>query len=96
MSKPIKKEGIPGDTSSRGRAKKEGFAFGRENYMLLLAGFATIVIGYFLMAGGGTDDPTQFNAEELFSPRRITVAPIVILIGFVIIVVAIMRKPKTY
>jgi hypothetical protein len=82
------------ETTAKNRTKKEGFAFGRENYILLVAGIITILIGYFLMAGGGTDNPNEFNAEELFHPRRITVAPIVILLGFVVIVVAIMKKPK--
>ena len=92
--KTMKKEATTGGDASRSR-RKEGFAFGRENYILLLAGFLTILVGYFLMAGGGTDDPNHFDAAELFSARRITVAPVVILIGFVIIVVAIMKKPKT-
>lgn len=74
--------------------KKEGFVFGRQNYILLLAGLAAVLLGYFLMQGGGTEDLNEFNPDELFSTRRITVAPIVILVGFVIIVVAIMKKPK--
>lgn len=74
--------------------KKEGFAFGRLNYILLIAGLLTIGLGYLLMVGGGTEDPNQFNGEELFSTRRITVSPIVIVLGFIIILVAIMKKPK--
>ena len=69
------------------------FAFGKENYMLLIAGSVLIVIGFFLMAGGGSDDPTVFS-EEIFSTRRITVAPIVILLGFAVEIYAIMKKPK--
>jgi hypothetical protein len=69
------------------------FVFGRENYILLIASLAIILIGYFLMAGGGSDDPNVFS-EELFSSTRITVAPLVILAGFALGVFAILKKPK--
>lgn len=67
--------------------------FGRKNYMLLLAGLLLICLGYLLMIGGGSDDPNVFN-PEVFSARRITVAPMVCLAGFVVIIVAIMWRPK--
>lgn len=73
--------------------RKTGFAFGKENYRLMLIGVAIIIIGYLLMIGGGSEDPNVFN-PEIFSPRRITVAPVVILIGFVFEIYAIMKKPK--
>ena len=69
------------------------FAFGRENYRLMLIGLAFIVIGFLCMIGGGSDDPTKFNSE-IFSFRRITLAPILILIGYVIEIFAIMKRPK--
>lgn len=69
------------------------FAFGKENYMLVIAGLVLIAIGFFLMSGGGSDDPAVFS-EEIFSARRITVAPIVILLGFAVEIFAIMKKPK--
>jgi hypothetical protein len=71
----------------------KGFAIARGNYKILLAGLALIVLGYLLMMGGGSDDPNKFN-PEIFSTQRITIAPIVCLAGFVVIIVAIMRKPK--
>lgn len=74
--------------------RKPGFAFGKENYKILIAGVITIVAGYLLMIGGGTEDPNVFNADEIFSTRRITVAPIVILTGFVIVLLGIMKKSK--
>lgn len=79
-------------------AKKEtkstiDFPFGRENYVLMLIGIVVIFIGFALMAGGGFDDPAVWN-PEIFSARRITVAPIVVMIGFVIEVVAIVKKSK--
>ncbi len=69
------------------------FAFGRENYILLLIGLAFIVAGFLLMIGGGSKDPKVFN-PDIFSFRRITLAPILILAGYVIEIFAIMRKPK--
>lgn len=73
---------------------KVGFAFGKENYRILIVGVLVVVIGYLLMIGGGTDDPFQFHADEIFSTRRITVAPIVILTGFIIVLLGIMKKSK--
>ena len=60
-----------------------GFAFGKENYRILIVGVVLVVIGYMLMIGGGSDDPTKFDANEIFSFRRITLSPIVIILGFV-------------
>jgi hypothetical protein len=74
--------------------RKPGFAFGKENYRILIIGVLTIVTGYLLMIGGGTDDPNTFNADEIFSTRRLTVAPIVILTGFVVVLLGIMKKSK--
>jgi hypothetical protein len=69
------------------------FAFGRENYMLMTLGIVVIIIGFILMSGGGSDDPLKFN-PEIFSPRRITVAPIVIILGFIIEIAAVLKKTK--
>jgi hypothetical protein len=69
------------------------FAFGKENYRLMLIGLAFIVVGFLLMIGGGSDNPTDFN-PEIFSFRRITLAPILILAGYGIEIFAIMKKPK--
>jgi len=70
-----------------------GFALGKENYKLLAIGFAIIVLGFILMAGGGSHDPNVFS-EAIFSFRRITLAPILLFIGFVFEIYAIMKKPK--
>ena len=80
-------------------AKKEEkpkveFALGKENYKLLIIGFVIIIIGFLLMMGGGSKDPNVFNADELFSFRRIVLAPIVVLFGFLFEIWAIMKKPK--
>ena len=81
-------------------AKKEiekqdaGFALGKENYRLMAIGFAIIILGFILMSGGGSDDPNVFN-PDIFSFRRITLAPAVLLIGFIFEIYAIMKKPKS-
>lgn len=73
--------------------KDIGFALPKENYKYLLIGFIIIIIGFALMIGGRSDDPNVFNEEVIFSFRRITLAPIVVLIGFAFEMWAIMRKP---
>ncbi|MBL7884135.1 MAG: DUF3098 domain-containing protein [Bacteroidia bacterium] len=75
-------------------SKKPGFAFGKENYKILIVGILVVIIGYMLMIGGGSDDPNVFNEEEIFSFRRITLSPLVILSGFVIVLLGIMKKSK--
>lgn len=79
-------------------AKKEikettGFALGKENYKLMAIGFAIIVVGFVLMAGGKSNDPNVFN-PDIFSFRRITLAPVILLFGFAFEIYAIMKKPK--
>ena len=69
-------------------------AFDKSNYRLLIIGIAIVVIGFILMSGGGSGDPNVFNAEEIFSFRRITLAPITCLIGYIFVIYAIMKKPK--
>lgn len=74
--------------------KKTEFALGKENYKFLAIGFVIIIVGFLLMVGGGSDDPNVFNGEELFSFRRIVLAPVVVLFGFIFEIWAIMKKPK--
>lgn len=69
------------------------FLFDKSNYMWMLIGIAFILIGIALTAGGKSADPHQFNYDEIFSFRRITLAPILIMLGFGIEVYAIMKKP---
>ncbi|MEG2666812.1 MAG: DUF3098 domain-containing protein, partial [Bacteroidales bacterium] len=68
------------------------FAFGKENYILMIVGLVVLAIGYLLMVGGGSEDPNIFN-EELFNTRRLVVSPLVLLAGIIIEIVAIMKKP---
>ncbi|MFA9390574.1 MAG: DUF3098 domain-containing protein [Prolixibacteraceae bacterium] len=74
--------------------QKETFALGKENYKLMIIGIVVIIVGFLLMMGGGSEDPTVFN-PEVFSFRRITLAPVVVLAGFLFEIYAIMKKPKT-
>lgn len=71
-----------------------GFVFGKKNYIILGIGLVILMIGYLLMSGGAATSAEEFNAEELFSTRRITVAPIVVLIGYIVVGVAIMYREK--
>jgi membrane-bound ClpP family serine protease len=73
--------------------KKVEFALGKENYKLLAIGFGIIILGFILMIGGKAESPEVFN-EEIFSFRRITLAPIIVLAGFIFEIYAIMKKPK--
>lgn len=77
--------------------KKEhqfGFVFAKMNLYLMFIGIAFLVLGYILMVGGKSNDPAVFN-EAIFNTQRITVAPILLVIGFIIEIFAIMYRPKT-
>ncbi len=69
--------------------------FDKSNYILMLAGVVLMAIGFFIMSGGKSPDPTKFNDAEIYSTARITVAPLLIVIGLLVEIVAIMKKPKT-
>ncbi|MHC1777372.1 MAG: DUF3098 domain-containing protein [Lentimicrobium sp.] len=73
--------------------KELQFAFGKENYRLMLIGLGVIALGFILMVGGGSDDPKVFN-EAIFNFQRLTLAPLLILAGYVIEIFAIMKKPR--
>ncbi|MCR5713270.1 MAG: DUF3098 domain-containing protein [Prevotella sp.] len=71
---------------------KRNLAFDRVNYILLVVGMAIVVIGFILMSGAGSTE-SAYN-PDIFSARRIKVAPLVCLFGFVSMIYAVMRKPK--
>jgi hypothetical protein len=75
--------------------KQSQFGFQPENYKVLLIGLAINVLGFILMIGGGAENPDAFDASELFSVRRITIAPMLIVVGYVVILFSIMKKKKT-
>lgn len=73
-------------------AAKSEFIFGKKNYKFMLIGLGVIALGFILMAGGGSDDPNVFN-PDIFSFRRIRLAPTLILLGFAIEIYAILLNP---
>jgi hypothetical protein len=72
---------------------KNGFLFESVNYKILIIGLAVIGLGFILMSGGGSDNPKVFNEAELFSFRRIRLAPTLVLIGFGITIYSIFKNP---
>ncbi|WP_251620092.1 DUF3098 domain-containing protein [Odoribacter lunatus] len=84
---------IKNDLKKSAPENKAGFPIPESNYKMILVGFGIVILGFILMMGGGSDDPNQFN-YDIFSFRRITLAPIVVLLGFGFVFWAIMRKPK--
>ncbi|NEV94610.1 DUF3098 domain-containing protein [Psychroflexus sp. YR1-1] len=84
-----------GESKRKKEAKaNEKFIFEKKNYKFMVIGLAVIALGFILMAGGGSDDPNVYN-PEIFSWRRIRLAPTLVLIGFGIEVYAILLKPKS-
>jgi len=88
--KPIAKKNVKGVE----QAKPVNFMLTKENYKLIAIGFAVMVLGYILMVGGANNDPTFFN-DAMFNFRRLTLAPTLIVGGFIFQVYAIMKRPKT-
>ena len=73
--------------------KNSKFVFGKRNYRFMIVGIIFIALGFILMSGGGSDDPNIFN-EEIYSFRRIRIAPLIVIIGFAIEIYAILTKPE--
>ncbi|RSK41826.1 MULTISPECIES: DUF3098 domain-containing protein [Mangrovimonas] len=76
----------------RKEATKNDFIFGRKNYKFMFIGLLVIALGFILMSGGGSEDPNVFS-PDIFSWRRIRLAPMLVLIGFGIEVYAILLNP---
>lgn len=74
--------------------EKNRLPLNKVNLWLMLAGVAIVIIGFLLMAGGGSADVNHFDASEVFSFRRITLAPVVVIFGFAFVIYAIMRRPR--
>lgn len=77
--------------STEDKEMKFAFVFTKMNYIIMGVGIVLLALGYILLAGGGSDDPNVFN-YEMFNARRLYVAPILIILGFVTEIVAIMYK----
>lgn len=71
---------------------RQKFAFGKMNFILLAVGMAVVIIGFLLMSGPSST-PTHFE-PDIFSVRRVKVAPVVCLLGFVFMIYAVVKKPK--
>ena len=71
---------------------KQFFAFSKANYIWLSVGIILLILGYLLMSGGGAKSPNEFHADEIFSFRRITLAPVTVLAGYGTILYAILKK----
>ena len=71
-----------------------GMPFGKWNYIILLVGIAVLAIGYILLSGGGSEDPAVFS-EAIFDARRLTIAPLTLVLGFGIVLASILVKIKT-
>lgn len=94
--RPISKESPLSTTQPKERQadiSSKDTLFAMENYVLMIAGLVVLVIGFALMAGG-QQKGAEFNYDEIYSFRRITLAPIVVVIGFLIEIFAIFYKPR--
>lgn len=81
------------DTKSKSASGDVDFAIGKDNFKYIAIGVAIVIVGFLLMSGGKSPDPAVFN-DAIFSFRRITLAPIVAVGGFMFIIWAIMKKPE--
>ena len=75
------------------REQQNDLPFRKENYVIMGIGLAALILGFMLMAGGGSDDPEVYS-DEIFSFRRWTLSPLVILAGFGAVLYGILKKPK--
>ena len=75
------------------KERNKKFLFGSKNYKLLLISIGILLIGFILMSGGGSDDPSKFN-PEIYNFRRIRLAPTIVIIGFLFSIYSIFNKNK--
>jgi membrane-bound ClpP family serine protease len=75
--------------------REAGTLFTKENHKWMIIGGALIVLGFIAMSGGKAIDPTQFKPEAVYSTMRITIAPILVLLGLCVLVYAILKKGKS-
>jgi hypothetical protein len=72
--------------------EKSKMVLGRKNYNFIILGCLVVLLGFILMSGGGSEDPNVFNEDELFSFRRITLAPFLVISGYGLVLFGIMKK----
>jgi len=88
-----KPTGAPSKAAFTQQGEKATFAFGKDNYKILLIGIAVVAIGMIFMMGGASDDPNKMS-EDIFDFRRLTLAPILIIAGYIVVLLSIIKKPK--
>ncbi len=89
----MKKQKKSNSSTSKVEKHTNEFLFEKRNYLIMLVGLIVIALGFILMSGGGSDDPTVFN-EDIYNFRRIRLAPTLVLIGLTIEIYAIFANPK--
>lgn len=90
----VKKNSTEADIDSPQEDQSNVLPFGKKNYMLMLTGLGILLIGFLLMIGGASEDPEVFN-ESIFNFQRLTLSPILLLIGFAVEFYAIIYRPKS-
>ena len=76
-------------------SENKNFVFGKDNYTFIIGCFLLTLIGFVLMMGGASEDPNVFDADEIFSKTRITLAPFLVILGYGIVIYGIMKKRKS-
>ena len=74
--------------------EKTKMVLGKKNYMFIITGCFVVILGFILMSGGGSEDPNVFQEDELFSFRRITLAPFMVMVGYGVVLYGIMKKQQ--
>ena len=72
--------------------EKKNMVLNNKNYLFIILGCVVVILGFVLMSGGGSENPDIFNEEELFSFRRITLAPFLVMLGYGLVLFGIMKK----
>ena len=72
--------------------EKKNMVLNKKNYLFIIMGCIVVILGFVLMSGGGSENPDVFNEEELFSFRRITIAPFLVMLGYGLVLFGIMKK----
>ena len=72
--------------------EKKDMVLNKKNYLFIILGCVVVILGFVLMSGGGSENPDIFNEEELFSFRRITLAPFLVMLGYGLVLFGIMKK----
>ena len=76
--------------------EKSKMVLGKKNYIFIIVGCLVVLLGFILMSGGGSENPDIFNEEELFSFRRITLAPFMVMVGYGLVLFGIMKKQQQF